>query len=358
MKDYESSQIEKYDYIKANIRYKKFLNNCKIFDNNFDSNAQISPNKGDILIFTKVQVFSMVQVTSCIEKMKEIFMGKYTLLGGIIGDLAGSRFEHWPHKSKDFELLVRGDFNIPRGTAFNENGRACYFTDDTVMTVAITRALLSANEDYSNLYELTIKHMKDFGYRYPAAGYGGNFSRWLRSPMVLPYNSFGNGSAMRVAPVAYFAKDIDEVKRLSETVSAVTHNHPEGIKGAEAVAVCIWLALNGSTKQEIKNHIESNYYSLDFDYQELLDTYTFDVTCQGSVPQSIFAFLISEDFEDAIRIAVSMGGDADTMASIAGAIAEAYYGIPEELEKECWEFLTPDIKYVLSKFKDRMNKNN
>ena len=196
-------------------------------------------------------------------------MKKYTLLGGIIGDLAGSRFEHWPHKSKDFDLLVNGDFNILRGSSFNENGRASYFTDDTVMTVAIAKALLDSNEDYSNLYESAIKNMKDMGNRYPSAGYGGSFRQWLRSPIVLPYNSFGNGSAMRVAPVAYVAKDIDEVKKLSEIVTCVTHNHPEGVKGAEAVAVAIWLALNGSTKQEIKKYIEDNYYSLDFDYQDL-----------------------------------------------------------------------------------------
>ena len=269
---------------------------------------------------------------------------KYTLLGGIIGDLAGSRFEHWPHKSKDFDLLVFGDFNLRKGTSFNENGRACYFTDDTVMTIAVAKALIDSKNNWDNLTELTIRYMKDFGRRYPAAGYGGHFREWLQSPMVLPYNSFGNGSAMRISPVAYFAQDLEEIKKLSEIISSVTHNHPEGIKGAEAVASAIWLALHDNSKEEIKKYIEDNYYSLDYDYEELLRNYKFDVTCQNSVPQSIYAFLISADFEDAIRIAISMGGDADTMAFIAGAIAEAYYGVPENLQKECWEFLTPDIK--------------
>ncbi len=278
---------------------------------------------------------------------------KYTLLGGIIGDLAGSRFEHHPLKSKDFDLLVFGDFNLRRGTSFNENGRASYFTDDTVMTIAVAKALLEANNDFSDLEELVIRNMKDFGRRYPAAGYGGKFREWLSSPSVMPYNSLGNGSAMRISPMAYFAKDITEIKKLSKIISSVTHNHPEGVKGAEAVASAIWLALHDRTKEEIKQYIEENYYSLDYDYNEILQKYKFDVTCQNSVPQSIFAFLISQNFEDAIRTAVSMGGDADTMACIAGSIAEAFYGVPENLQKECWEFLTPDIKNIINEFQKK-----
>jgi ADP-ribosylglycohydrolase len=280
---------------------------------------------------------------------------KYTLLGGIIGDLAGSRFEHHPHKSKDFDLLVFGDFNLRRGSSFNENGRASYFTDDTVMTIAVAKSLLESNTNFSDLEELVISNIKDFGQRYPAAGYGGHFREWLQSPTILPYNSFGNGSAMRISPVAYFAKDLAEIRKLSKIISSVTHNHPEGIKGAEAVASTIWLALKGQSKDEIKKFVEDNYYSLDFDYNELLENYKFDVTCQNSVPQSIFAFLISENYEDAIRIAVSIGGDADTMACIAGSIAEAFYGVPEELQKECWEYLTPDIKYVINNFQKHFN---
>ena len=153
--------------------------------------------------------------------------------------------------------------------------------------------------------------------------------------------------------MAYFAKDITEIKKLSKIISSVTHNHPEGVKGAEAVASAIWLALHDRTKEEIKQYIEENYYSLDYDYNEILQKYKFDVTCQNSVPQSIFAFLISQNFEDAIRTAVSMGGDADTMACIAGSIAEAFYGVPENLQKECWEFLTPDIKNIINEFQKK-----
>ena len=283
---------------------------------------------------------------------------KYTLLGVAIGDLAGSRFEHHPHKSKDFELLVTGDFNARKGYSVCNNELASYFTDDTIMTTAVTKALLDTCDNYKELQSQTIRCMKDFGYRYPSSGYGHRFKEWLNNPFATPYYSLGNGSAMRIAPVAYFAKDLDEVKKLSYIVTATTHNHPEGIKGAEAVASAIWLALHDASKEEIKQYIEDNYYSLDYDYNDLLENYSFDVTCQNSVPQSIYAFLISDDFEDAVRISVSMGGDADTMASITGAIAEAYYGVPEDLQKQCWEFLTPDIKYVLNNFKKHMEKIN
>jgi type I restriction enzyme M protein len=225
------------------------------------------------------------------------------------------------------------------------------------MIIAVLRALLESKEDYSNLEELTIRYMKDYGRRYPAVGYGHNFREWLHSPFCQPYYSFGNGSAMRVAPVAYFAKDLDEVKRLSKIVSSVTHNHPEGIKGAEAVASAIWLALHDKSKEDITSYIEANYYSLSFDYNDLVDHYSFDVTCQNSVPQSIYAFLISNSVEDAIKTAISMGGDADTMGSIAGAIAEAYYGVPEALQQECREYLTPDIKYVLNNFYSYIKNN-
>ena len=259
------------------------------------------------------------------------------MYGAILGDIIGSPYEFdMGDKTKDFPL-------------FSEES---YFTDDTVMTIAVARALIECNGDFSNLKFLTIKNMKDYGYRYPAAGYGGSFREWLKSYDSEPYNSFGNGSAMRISPVAYFAKSLEEVKELSRIVTEVTHNHPEGIMGAEAVACAIWLALHNSSKEEILQYIEDNYYFLDYDYEKLLETYSFEVSCQESVPQSIYAFLISEDFEDAIKIAVSMGGDADTMACIAGAIAEAYYGVPEVLQKECWEYLTPDIKYVIKKFQN------
>lgn len=278
---------------------------------------------------------------------------KYTLLGGIIGDIAGSRFEFNPIKNKHFELLVKGKNYLSSNQTFKEYNETCHFTDDTIMTVAVAKAMLDADEDYGNLKELVVKNMKEFGHKYPLAGYGAKFNTWLTLPIYEPYNSYGNGSAMRIGAVPYFAKNLDEVKFLSRIVTEVTHNHPEGIKGAESVACCIWLALKGYSKQQIHDFIEENYYNLNFDYDELIRTYSHDQTCQNSVPQSIFAFLISENFEDAIRTAVSMGGDADTMACIAGSIAEAFYGVPENLQKECWEFLTPDIKYVTNEFQKK-----
>lgn len=275
-----------------------------------------------------------------------------TLLGGIIGDIAGSRFEFHPNKNKDFELLLKGKNYLNKQT-FQEYITTCHFTDDTVMTIAIANALLEIDENYDNLNELTIKNMKLFGHKYPLAGYGSKFNTWLTMPITEPYNSYGNGSAMRISAVPYFAKSLEEVKLLSKIVTEVTHNHPEGIKGAEAVACCIWLAYKGYSKEYIKNFIEKNYYKLDFDYNELLNSYSYDESCQNSIPQSIFAFLISTDFEDAIRTAISMGGDADTMACITGAIAEAYYGLPKDLEAKGLDFLTDDLKEVVLKFQNK-----
>ncbi len=273
------------------------------------------------------------------------------MLGAIIGDIVGSRFEFKPIKTKDFELFennenFRKDGRITLGY-FIKGSR---FTDDTVMTVAIGKTLLDCNGDYSDLSQSAIANMKYFGRKYPFIGYGAMFSNWLMSSDSKPYNSFGNGSAMRISPVPYFAKSIDEVKSLTRAVTIVTHNHPDGIKGAEAVAVCIWLALQGTTKDKIKQYIENNYYKLDFDYNDLVTNYTFDETCQGSVPQAIYCFLVSDSYEDAIRTAVSIGGDADTIAAIAGAIAEAYYGIPRQLELQVYDFLTYDFIDIINRF--------
>lgn len=275
------------------------------------------------------------------------------ILGAVIGDIAGSRFEWHPHKDKDFELLFKADVDNELLTV---GFKSCHFTDDTVMTLAIAEALMESKKDFSDLKENTIRCMKEFGEMYPHSGYGRHFKAWLMSPSSEPYNSFGNGSAMRVSPVAYYAKDIEEVKTLSRIVTEVTHNHEEGIKGAEATAVCIFMALHGFSKEEIRQEAEK-YYNLDFDYQELLDNYRFDVTCQGSVPQSLFAFFISNSYEDTIRTAISMGGDSDTMAAIAGSIASAYYGIPDNIKsKTKKEFLPQDLLDVVEKF-EKCNLN-
>ena len=235
------------------------------------------------------------------------------MLGAIIGDIVGSIYEFSNIRTKEFMLFD------PK----------CFFTDDMVMTVAVFEALASCKNKYDNLSKKTIKEMKRYGKIYPNKSYGGNFRRWLMAKDSKPYNSFGNGGAMRVSSVAYFANSIEEVKELSRKVTEVTHNHPEGIKGAEATAVAIYLALNKKTKEEIKEYIETNYYKLDFDYEELKETYLFNETSQDTVPQALYCFFVSNDFEDAIRTGISIGGDSDTLCAITGAIAEAYYGISE-----------------------------
>ncbi|MDO5734116.1 MAG: ADP-ribosylglycohydrolase family protein [Eubacteriales bacterium] len=268
------------------------------------------------------------------------------MLGAIIGDIIGSRFEWAPIKSKDFELFTP----------------ACHFTDDSVMTVAVGAALLSASlkkpaEESSDsslsptgidplvLREIAIEKLQDFGRRYPNAGYGERFAAWLEAEQPEAYSSFGNGAAMRVSCCAKAAQSEVELLTFVRAVTEITHNHPEGIKAAEAVALAIYLAYQGADKAEIRSRIEADYYALDFTLDEIRPNYSFDVTCQGSVPQAIQAFLEAEDFTDAIRNAVSLGGDSDTQAAITGSIAEAYYGLSEDLRKTAMSYLDP---YLIS----------
>ena len=260
--------------------------------------------------------------------------------GAILGDIIGSRFEFSGNETKDFELFTEQNF----------------FTDDTVMTCAIAKALLDCDGDYYNLGEQAIVCMQDLGTKYEGRGYGESFYNWLHETYPKPYNSYGNGSAMRISPVAYVARSLEEVKSLSRKVTEVSHNHIEGIKGAEATAVAIWLALNKHSKEEIKNYIEKNYYNLDFNQEDLYYDYSFDVTCQGSVPQSIYAFLVSNSYEDAVRTAISYGGDADTMGCIAGSIAEAYYGIPKEIEKRLKDYLDTKLFDIVKKWCDYIKR--
>lgn len=255
------------------------------------------------------------------------------MFGAIIGDIIGSAFEFCNYKGKDFDLF--DEFRS--------------FTDDSVMTVAICKALMES-DTFDSLSKKTIENMQEFGIKYPNAGYGNMFRSWIKSENPTPYNSFGNGSAMRVSGVAYVAKSIEEVKKLSNIVTSVTHNHPEGIKGAEAVSVAIYLSRQGATKDEIKDYIEKNYYSLDFNIDDIRETYYFSETCQGSVPQAIKCFLESKDFEDAIRIAISLGGDSDTIGAIAGSIAEAYYGVPSYIKESAITYLDENLYDVLKKF--------
>jgi ADP-ribosyl-[dinitrogen reductase] hydrolase len=260
------------------------------------------------------------------------------LLGAIIGDIVGSRFEGSNHKGKDFEL-------------FDEECRA---TDDSVMTLAIAKAIMETekimnseddgmNDYYSLLEKMTVRCMQKIGRKYPYVGYGWWFSYWIFSDDPKPYNSFGNGAAMRISPVGHIAITESDVIKLSEVVTAVTHNHKEGIKGAEAVAMAIYMVRHGYTKEEIRQRIERDYYPLDFTIEGIKDTYLFDASCQNTVPQAIVAFLESVSFEDAIRNAVSIGGDSDTIAAITGSIAEAYYTVPEDLKEKALTYLDDEL---------------
>jgi type I restriction enzyme M protein len=194
--------------------------------------------------------------------------------------------------------------------------------------------------------------MQELGRKYPKAGYGGMFYDWLHSDDPKPYNSYGNGGAMRTSPVAFVSSSLDEALMLAEAQSSVTHNHEEGIKGAKAITAAMYLALNGSSKEEIREHIENNYYKLDFTISSIYRKYRFDVSSQGSVPQAIEAFLEGEDFEDSIRNAICLGGDADTLACMTGAISECFYGFPEDLVIDT--YLPPDLKEIRHNFNSKV----
>lgn len=264
------------------------------------------------------------------------------MLGAIIGDIVGSRFEWNNNKTKHFDLL-------------NDK---CFFTDDTVMTLAIAKAILHSKSDYSDLSSLSIKYMQEVGRNYPSCGYGGSFGLWVFSNNPKPYNSFGNGAAMRVSPVGFVAKSLDQAISLSKKVTEVTHNHPEGIKGAEATAVAIYLARNGYNINDIKNYIDKHYYKMNFTLDEIRDTYKFNETCQDTVPQAIMAFLESTSFEDAIRNAISIGGDSDTLAAITGGIAEACYGIPKEIRNKALTYLDKRLLNILLDFENKYGINS
>ena len=244
------------------------------------------------------------------------------MIGAIIGDIVGSRFEFNNHKTKDFTLFT------PK----------CFFTDDTVMTLAVANVLnkYESITDYEDFRHTLIKSMHEIGNHYPDCGYGGRFYGWIRNKKTQPYNSYGNGSAMRVSPVGWYATSLAEAERIAKATAEITHNHPEGIKGAVSVAGAIYLARTGASMDEIKRYV-SRFYNIDFTLDEIRPTYRFNETCQGSVPQAFEAFFESVSFEDAIRNAISIGGDSDTIAAITGSVAEAFYGISDKL-KETAEF--------------------
>lgn len=258
------------------------------------------------------------------------------MIGSIVGDIAGSPYEFNNYKAKDCEL-------------FNKKSR---FTDDTAMTIAVYNALKECNGDYSHLEEITIKQMQKIGREHYNVGYGGMFKRWIKLADPYPYYSVGNGAAMRISPVAEFAKTEEEVKYLSRKITGVTHNSQEGYRGAEAIAMATFLAKHGANKEQIKARMKE-YYSLDYNYNDLVKNYSFDVTCDGSVPVAIYCFLISNSFEDFLRTTISVGGDTDTLCAIAGSIAEYYFGIEKEFVDRAMSFLTPDL---LDYIKDELNQ--
>lgn len=276
------------------------------------------------------------------------------MLGAIVGDIAGSRFEFHNRKSKKFTFLK---CRAPQNTTPDggrSHGYCCHFTDDTVMTLAVAQALMdwreSGSSDYGELSVLTVRAMQDFGRRYPRAGYGGHFAHWIGEVDPKPYRSWGNGAAMRVSACGWAGRTVEEVRALSHAVTAVTHNHPEGIKGAEATAVATFLARTGVKMDEIRKMIVRDYYPLDFTLDQIRPYYSFDVSCQGSVPQALEAFFESTSFEDAIRNAISIGGDSDTIGAICGAVAGAYYGVPAEIYTRAVSFLSPHLQGVLHGF--------
>ena len=265
------------------------------------------------------------------------------MLGAIIGDIVGSRFEFNNHCSKEFDLF----------------GKGCFVTDDSIMTLAVAQAIMETTQEaaYSTaegaaetfrklLCAHTVRCMQDIGRHYPNCGYGGRFYQWMFGDNPQPYHSFGNGAAMRVSPAGFAANDAQEAEFLAEAVTEVTHNHLEGIKGAKATAIAVYMARAGHDKEEIRAHIEQNYYPLNFRIDDIRATYPFNETCQETVPQAIQCFIESTSFEDAIRTAISLGGDSDTVGAIAGAIAEAYYGVPDWMREKALTYLDGRLRAV------------
>ena len=262
------------------------------------------------------------------------------MYGAVLGDIVGSpyEFDHNNYKAKNFPLF----------------SRRSEFTDDTVMTLAVAKALMNTcGQDDAVIKAALVREMQRLGRAYPDRGYGARFDSWLHKEDPQPYNSYGNGSAMRVSPAAWLAENMTEVLHLARLTAEVTHDHPEGIKGAQATAAAIFLARTGHSKVGIKAQVEHEFgYNLSRTCDEIRPVYRHVESCQETVPQAIIAFLESAGFEDALRTAVSLGGDSDTLAAITGSIAEAFYGVPEELKQECRQRLTPELAGILQKWEN------
>jgi ADP-ribosylglycohydrolase len=253
------------------------------------------------------------------------------MLGALTGDTIGSIYEWENIKTTEFPL-------------FQER---CHFTDDSVLTVALAEAILTG-KSYGTL-------MRQYYGRYPEAGYGGSFHEWARSKHPAPYGSWGNGAAMRISPVGWAFETLGMVLKKAEEYTALTHNHPEGIKGAKATAAAIYMGRTGATKNEIRNYVTKNFgYDLSKTCDAIRPGYEFDVSCQGTVPPAFVAFLESTDFESAIRLAISLGGDTDTLACITGSIAEAFYGsVPEHIALQTFSFVDDQLSRVTKEFMKR-----
>ena len=264
------------------------------------------------------------------------------MYGAILGDIIGSPYEFdRSGKTKDFPLFSPGS----------------RFTDDTVMTIAVADGFLSVSPDMPDpeICRKLTASMQTFGKAYPSIGYGARFSAWLFSPNPQPMNSWGNGSAMRISSAGWLFQDLETVRRMARLSAEVSHNHPEGIKGAEATASAIFLARTGTPKEQIRDYITETFgYDLSRTCDEIRPDYHHVASCQETVPEAITAFLEGTGFEDVIRTAVSLGGDCDTLTCIAGAMAEAFYGVPEELRKKCREYLSADLLDVLMRFDRRI----
>jgi len=253
------------------------------------------------------------------------------MLGTICGDIIGSVYEYQSCKTKDFQPLFHPE---------------AHFTDDTVLTVAVADVLLHGRDP--------VGAFKDWGRRYPDSGWGGMFGQWLFSEATAPYGSFGNGAAMRVSPAALLARTLEEALRMADRVTRVTHDHPEGLKGAYATVTAIFLCRQGVDPADVRVYIQTHYgYDLTRTVDQIRPYYRFDETCPGSVPEAIVCALEAGDYEDAVRNAVSLGGDADTLAAIAGAIAEARFGVPADIAREAWRRLPEDMRAVVAELYTR-----
>lgn len=258
------------------------------------------------------------------------------MFGAIVGDIVGSVYEFSEIMTKNFPFFAKG----------------CDYTDDSIMSIAVAQALLDFRREGTPFSEAVVLRMREFGRRYPhpMGAYGGGFARWLRYPNLGPYNSWGNGSAMRVSACAYAAHSLEEALELAKQSAEVTHNHPEGIKGAQAACACAYLARTGRSKEEIRAYVQENFYPLDKTMDQWREEGGFNDTCQGTVPPAIESFLSATDYEDAIRNSISTGGDADTIACITGGIAEAYFGVPEEMKQKAIALLPEDLLNVVLDF--------